>query len=299
MPQRSREASSARHIDVVGRFVVLLHVYVAPALQRTAASSSAVHDGYAAYCAWQVDTQVPIWNAEQPTAACAAQVSLQALPPLPPPPASSPVVVSVPVVFVAVPQPAANAIIAIKVHRVVIGVSSLACAATLSDVHRRAWIHRPTSVDRDTAPSPVRPSAASTHPSIRRMTPMKLGYVIVYSQDVPAALAFYERAFGLSRRFLHESNTYGELDTGATVLAFAHDDMAAQNGLTVRFNRPAEPAAGVELALVTDDVAAAYATALAAGAVSVSAPEQKPWGQTVAYVRDGDGVLVELCSPMG
>lgn len=128
---------------------------------------------------------------------------------------------------------------------------------------------------------------------------MKLGYVIVYSQDVPAALDFYELAFGLKRRFLHESNQYGELDTGATVLAFAHDDMAASNGLTVRFNRPGEPAAGVELALVTSDVAAAYAVAVAAGAVSVSAPEEKPWGQTVAYVRDRDGVLVELCSPMG
>ncbi|MDO9018086.1 MAG: VOC family protein [Deltaproteobacteria bacterium] len=128
---------------------------------------------------------------------------------------------------------------------------------------------------------------------------MKLGYVIVYSQDVPAALDFYELAFGLKRRFLHESNQYGELDTGATVLAFAHDDMAAGNGLTVRFNRPGEPAAGVELALVTSDVAAAYAVAVAAGAVSVSAPEEKPWGQTVAYVRDRDGVLVELCSPMG
>jgi lactoylglutathione lyase len=25
----------------------------------------------------------------------------------------------------------------------------------------------------------------------------------------------------------------------------------------------------------------------------------KPWGQVVTYVRDGDGVLVELCSAMG
>jgi len=128
---------------------------------------------------------------------------------------------------------------------------------------------------------------------------MKLGYVIVYTQDVAAALSFYELAFGLKRRFLHESNQYGELDTGATVLAFAHDEMAALNGLTVRPNRASEPAAGVELALVTSDVAAAYAVAVAAGAVSVSAPEEKPWGQTVAYVRDRDGVLVELCSPMG
>jgi lactoylglutathione lyase len=128
---------------------------------------------------------------------------------------------------------------------------------------------------------------------------MKLGYVIVYTPNVPAALSFYERAFGLTRRFLHESNDYGELDTGATVLAFADDKLATLNGLTVRPNRPGEVAAGVEIALVSDDVAAAYAVAVAAGAVRVREPEEKPWGQTVAYVRDPDGVLVELCSPMG
>ena len=32
---------------------------------------------------------------------------------------------------------------------------------------------------------------------------MRLGYIIVYVPDVPAALDFYERAFGLERRFLH------------------------------------------------------------------------------------------------
>ena len=43
----------------------------------------------------------------------------------------------------------------------------------------------------------------------------------------------------------------------------------------------------------------AYDTAVAAGAKSVSKPEKKPWGQTVAYVRDNNGFLVELCTPMG
>ena len=56
---------------------------------------------------------------------------------------------------------------------------------------------------------------------------------------------------------------------------------------------------GVEVAFTTGDVAAAYDKALAAGAKSVSKPEQKPWGQTVAYVRDNNGFLVELCTPMG
>jgi len=38
---------------------------------------------------------------------------------------------------------------------------------------------------------------------------------------------------------------------------------------------------------------------VAAGARLVQAPEQMPWGQTVAYVADINDVLVELCTPVG
>ena len=55
------------------------------------------------------------------------------------------------------------------------------------------------------------------------MNPPSLGYVILYVNDVAASLAFYEKAFGLARRFFHDDNgkAYGELETGATRLAFA------------------------------------------------------------------------------
>ena len=42
---------------------------------------------------------------------------------------------------------------------------------------------------------------------------MKLGYTIVYVPDVAASLVFFTAAFGLPRKFLHESGPYGELDT--------------------------------------------------------------------------------------
>ncbi|WPB79602.1 VOC family protein [Archangium violaceum] len=127
---------------------------------------------------------------------------------------------------------------------------------------------------------------------------MKLGYVILYVANVPATVDFYEKAFGLQRRFLHESGQYAEMETGATALAFAAEEMAKDNGLTVRFNRAKEDAAAVEVALVTPDVKAAYERAVKAGAGAAQPPKQKPWGQTVAYVRDLDGVLVELCTPI-
>lgn len=128
---------------------------------------------------------------------------------------------------------------------------------------------------------------------------MRLGYVILYVPNVPATLAFYERAFGLSRRFLHESKMYGEMETGGTALAFAAESLVELNGVTVRPNRRSDPPAGVEIGLVTDDVAAAYRKAVSAGALVYKEPAEKPWGQTVGYVRDNNGFLVEICSPMG
>ena len=128
---------------------------------------------------------------------------------------------------------------------------------------------------------------------------MKLGYVLVYVPDVEEAVRFYEKAFGLTRRFVHESG-YGELDTGGTALGFVSEALAASNGTSFRKNRAKDAkAAGVEIAFVTDDPKAAYARAVKAGAARVSAPKKKPWGQVVAYVRDLNGVLVEICSPMG
>ncbi len=127
---------------------------------------------------------------------------------------------------------------------------------------------------------------------------MKLGYAIIYVADVAATIDFYERAFGLRRRFVHESQMYGEIETGATALAFAAEPMAEMNGVAIRPNRSGEIASGFEIALVTDDPQGAYASALKAGAAAVKPPAKKPWGQIVAYVRDPNGCLVEICSPM-
>lgn len=127
---------------------------------------------------------------------------------------------------------------------------------------------------------------------------MKFGYTIVYVPDVLASVTFFEKAFGLKRRFVHASG-YGEMDTGATALAFATHALGASNlpGGYVKASQSAEPL-GMEIALVTDNVAAAHVKAISEGAVSVKEPQVKPWGQTVSYVRCPDGTLVELCSPV-
>ncbi|WP_298208191.1 VOC family protein [Acidovorax sp.] len=126
---------------------------------------------------------------------------------------------------------------------------------------------------------------------------MQFGYTILYVPDVRATLQFYERAFGFSTRFLHEAGDWGELETGPTKLAFCSVSMLAQMGKKTGVPDPERPCS--EVALLTQDVSAAYQQALAQGAAPLQEPTQMPWGQTVAYVRDLNGFWVELCTPMG
>lgn len=128
---------------------------------------------------------------------------------------------------------------------------------------------------------------------------MKFGYTIIYVPDVPASLTFFERAFGFSRRFLHDSQTYGELDTGDTTLSFAAHALGDMNFITGHVEASSSPKPlGMEVAFVTDDVAAAHAHAVSLGATELSSPAARPWGQVVSYLRCPDGTLVELCTPV-
>jgi uncharacterized glyoxalase superfamily protein PhnB len=129
---------------------------------------------------------------------------------------------------------------------------------------------------------------------------MRLGYTLIYVDDVKASLAFWNAAFGLATRFVVETGEYGELETGGTALGFvAHATARKSLGGPYTPVRAGDAPVGMVVGLVTEDVGAAFDWAIAAGATSVVGPMSKPWGQQVAYVRDPNGVLVELCSPMG
>lgn len=126
---------------------------------------------------------------------------------------------------------------------------------------------------------------------------MHLGYVIIYVKDIQETVAFYEKAFGLKVRFIHESGIYAEMETGTTALAFV-DEKFVNDSLSFRPNRHSEEAAGIEISLVTDHVEQQFDKAIKAGAILVVKPTQKPWGQIVSYVKDNNGCLVEICSPI-
>jgi lactoylglutathione lyase len=128
---------------------------------------------------------------------------------------------------------------------------------------------------------------------------MKFSYTILYLKDVVQSVAFYEKAFGLKQQFIHESKQYAEMETGGTTLAFASNELAKSN-LPQGFqeNSLLNLPAGIEVGFVTDDIPEALSRAIEAGGVVVVDAKIKPWGQTVAYVRDLDGILVEIASAM-
>ncbi|RZK52130.1 MAG: VOC family protein [Pedobacter sp.] len=129
---------------------------------------------------------------------------------------------------------------------------------------------------------------------------IKFAYTILYVNDVEKAISFYEKAFGFNRKFVTPDNDYGELLVGETTLSFASFTMAKSNledGF-VESNLNNKPF-GIEIGFTTENVEETLNNAVAAGATIVANPKTKPWGQIVAYVRDLDGFLVEICTAMG
>jgi uncharacterized glyoxalase superfamily protein PhnB len=130
---------------------------------------------------------------------------------------------------------------------------------------------------------------------------MKFGYVFIWVDDVTRAVEFYEQVFGVKRRFLTAGvkGLYAEMETGETTLAIA-DTQEAQELFPGGFyaNNPSQAPAALQLSFITDDVIAVYTEALQKGATPQMAPETKPWGQTIARLRDPHGILVSIATPM-
>lgn len=128
---------------------------------------------------------------------------------------------------------------------------------------------------------------------------IKFAYTILYVKDVTKTVEFYEKAFGFNRKFITPENDYAELLVGETTLSFASITLAQSNlkdGF-IESNLSNKPF-GIEIGFTTDNVEETIATAINVGAALVEDPKTKPWGQTVAYIRDLDGFLIELCTPI-
>jgi len=128
---------------------------------------------------------------------------------------------------------------------------------------------------------------------------IKFAYTILYVKDVKKTVEFYEKVFRLTTKFISEKLEYAEMITGETTLSFASIELANSN-LKNGFmpSDPSQKPFGIEIGFTTDNVEDLYLKAIEEGAIEVEPAKTKPWGQTVAYVRDHDGFLIEICSPM-
>ncbi|CAH0127791.1 hypothetical protein SRABI121_00673 [Microbacterium sp. Bi121] len=109
-------------------------------------------------------------------------------------------------------------------------------------------------------------------------------FPILRTTDLPRLVAFYEAAFSASIDYHYEqdgTDVYVALAVGGGSIG-----IGLEPGVS-----PGDP---VAIWLYVDDVDSAHARAVDAGATSVADPEDMPWGERVAQVRDPDGTLLYL-----
>ncbi|GMH12293.1 hypothetical protein Nepgr_014134 [Nepenthes gracilis] len=113
-------------------------------------------------------------------------------------------------------------------------------------------------------------------------------YTVIYVRDVARSVDFYAKAFGLNIRRLDHSHRWGELESGQTTIAFTpiHQHETDEVTGSVQTAQSKGERGPIEVCLDFSDN----------GAVPVSAPAQREWGQTVGYVRDPDGIVVRMGS---
>jgi lactoylglutathione lyase len=128
---------------------------------------------------------------------------------------------------------------------------------------------------------------------------IKFAYTILYVEDVTRTIAFYEKAYGFKQSFITPDNSCGEVASGETKLSFASKDLAKSN-LKDEFLESSltQKPFGIEIGFTTEDVPKTIHQAVEAGALLIEEPKTKPWGQVVGYVRDFDGFLIEICTPV-
>ncbi len=128
---------------------------------------------------------------------------------------------------------------------------------------------------------------------------MKYGYTIIYVKNVKETIEFYKKAFGFQQKFVTPENDYGELISGETTIAFASIELGSSNFKNgfIKMDRDKKPF-GVEMAFVTENIEADFKKAIEMGATEFEALTEKPWGQKVGYLRDNNGFLIEICTPI-
>ncbi len=128
---------------------------------------------------------------------------------------------------------------------------------------------------------------------------MKYAYTILYVENVSESIKFYEKAFGFKPKFVSPEKDYGEVISGQTTIAFASLDLGNSN-FKNGFKKIAikEKPFGTEMAFTSENIESDFQNAINSGATEYEPIIEKPWGQKVGYLRDNNGFLIEVCTPI-
>jgi predicted enzyme related to lactoylglutathione lyase len=141
-----------------------------------------------------------------------------------------------------------------------------------------------------------------TETQTEKPTPqLNLAATRIFTDDVDALLAFYERVTGVAARRIHP--LFGEIATPSGTLAIASTQTV---GLLGAGSAEAAANRSVSLDFLVDDVDADHArlaaivTEFAPGAAAgfVNEPTTMPWGNRSLLFRDPDGNLINVFTPV-
>lgn len=119
---------------------------------------------------------------------------------------------------------------------------------------------------------------------------MNLASIRLITDDVARLVDFYEHLTGITADRPNED--FAELRTGAANLAIGSVRTVAPGTARAADNH------AVLVEFLTDDVDRVHRDLVARGAEVVMAPTTMPWGNRSLVVRDPDGTLVNVFSPV-
>ncbi|CAA3014907.1 Hypothetical predicted protein [Olea europaea subsp. europaea] len=114
----------------------------------------------------------------------------------------------------------------------------------------------------------------------------RYAYTVVYVRDVAKSIAFYAKAFGYQVRRLDHSNSIVEkYESGETTIALTSAHQHKTDDLTGEVHLPqsSHERNPIEVCFDYSDVDFAYKNAIENGAIPISEPEEKEWGQKVGW----------------
>ena len=124
---------------------------------------------------------------------------------------------------------------------------------------------------------------------------MNFSYTLLYVKDVEATVKFYQNVFNFKLNFMTPEKDYAQLNTGETSLGFVSFELAESHGFNIQKD---EEKPNFELAFTSKNINKDFQLALDNGAKKVTEISEKSWGQKVGYLKDLNGFLIEVCTPL-